>query len=194
VTRPDRWEKAADRDLARRQRDAGPLFAPHVARRDPEAVRARAERIVDAHMTAIRDFDVELERRGQEARATLAAHVSAADLAELDRRRAWYPPSGGYTADHYCGECRKRGLPWPGKDAYDALWAEVRRQEAIEAEKARARAAAAGEQLALPTGVRIRLPRARIEELTPDEQEALEAAIGEAAEAEAAVTRATRTP
>ena len=53
TARPDRWEKAADRDLARRQRDAGPLFAPLEQRQNPEAVRARAEAIVAKHMAAI---------------------------------------------------------------------------------------------------------------------------------------------
>lgn len=189
MTTPDRWEKAADRELARRQHDAGPLFAPLVQRRDPEAVRARAEAIVAKHMAAIAQGHEEAEARGQVARATLAEHVSSEELAEIDRRRAACPPSGEYTADVYGGECRRRGLPWPGREAYDARWVEVARLEAIEAEKVRAREAAAGEQLALPTGVRIGLPRARIEEMSPEEQEALEEAAEaalEAAEDEAA--------
>lgn len=186
---PDRWKKAADRDLERRQRHAGPLFAPLVERRAPEQVRTRAEAMVAQHQAALAQSHAEAEARGQAARATLAAHVSAEELAALDRARLSAPPSGEYTADHYCGECRRRGLSWPGKGAYDALWAEVARLEGEKARRDQARAAAAGEQLDLPSGVRIALPRARIEAMTPEEQEALEeeaeAALG-AAEDEAA--------
>lgn len=181
MTRPDRWEKAADRDLARRRRAAGPLFAPLVERRDPEEVREKTTRSVDAHMQQIADFQAELERRGQESRTTLAAHISPEELAELDRRRTWYPPGGAYTADHYCGECRKRGLPWPGKEEHDAFLARLAEVDAIVA----AREAAKGEQLALPTGVRIRMPRARIEDMSREEQEALDAELEAAAEADA---------
>lgn len=192
TARPDRWEKAADRDLARRQRDAGPLFAPLVERRDPAVVQTRAERIVDAHMQAIAEAETAMERRGQEARAILAAHVTAEELAELDRQRGWYPPAGGYTADHYCGECRKRGLPWPGQSEHEALWAEVSRLEAAAAEKERAQEAAAGEQMALPTGLRVGLPRARFEEAATAEHEATGQAEEEAAEHEAAEPRERR--
>lgn len=180
MSRPDRWEKAADRDLERRQRDVGPLFAPLVERQDPEAVRARAEAIVSKHAQVIAQAHAAAEARGLEARATLAAHVSPEELAAIDRSRASAPLTGEYTADHYCGECRRRGLPWPGKEAYDAVWSEVARLEAEEAKRERARAAAGGEQLDLPSGVRIALPRARIEAMTREEQEALE----EAAEVE----------
>lgn len=177
TARPDRWEKAADRDLARRQRDAGPLFAGFVERKDPEAVRARAEAIVAKHTAAIARGHAESEARGQEARAILAAHVSPEELAAIDRVRAACPPSGEYTADLYCGECRRRGLPWPGKEEYDALWAEVARLKAEEAKREAAKAAAAGEQLALPTGMRIAEYRARVAALTEDEQEAFEEAV-----------------
>lgn len=200
TARPDRWEKAADRDLARRQRDAGPLFAPLVERQAPSAIRERAERIVGAHAAAIARGHADAESRGQAARITLAEHVTAEELAAIDRDRATCPASGEYTADVYCGECRRRGLPYPGREAYEAVWTEVARLEAEEAQRERAREAARGEQLDLPSGVRIALPRARIEEMSPGEQAALEEAaeraaqehehaVIEAAEDEAAVPR-----
>lgn len=174
----DRWENAADRDLARRQRDAGPLFAPLVERRDPEDVRARAEASVAKHQAALADPEraAQLEAQGATDRATVAAHVSADELAELDRRRAWCPKDAAYTADFWQEECRKRGLPWVRQAEHEAFWAPI--SAAVEEHRRReaARAAAAGEQLDLPSGVRIALPRARIEAMTPEEQEALEEA------------------
>lgn len=179
TARPDRWEKAADRDLARRQRDAGPLFAPLVERRDPEAVRARAEQANAAFWERLRQGNIEMEARGQAAREILAAHISPEELARLDAQRKIYPPTAEYTADHYCGECRRRDLPWPGKEEHDAVIAGV---EAEVLDYLQHQKAAAARQLTLPSGVRIALPRARIEALVPEEQEALE----EAAEAELA--------
>lgn len=181
MSRPDRWEKAAERETARRRRDAGPLFAALVAPADPAAVKARTERIVDAHARAIEQHQIEAEQRGQEARAILAAHVTPEELAAIDRRRAACPPSGGYTASVYSDACRERGLPWPGKEAYDALWGEVHRLEAIEAQKEAARAAAAGEQLDLPTRQRIAAIRARFPEVMSEEDQV---AFEEAAEVE----------
>lgn len=78
----------------------------------------------------------------------------------------------------------------PEELAAIVLWGEVRRLEAIEAQKEAARAAAAGEQLDLPTRQRIAAIRARFPEVMSEEdQEAFE----EAAEAEigAAERRAT---
>ena len=183
----DRWEKAADRDLARRQRDVGPLFAPLVERRPSAEVQARAEAIVEKHLAAIRDPDraARLKAQGQADRATVAAHVSAEELAELDRRRSWCPATAEYTADFWRDQCRKRGLPWATKATEAAFWAPI--NAAVDAHRRReeAKRAAAGEQLDLPSGVRIGLSRARIEAMTAEEQEALE----EAAEAELQVAQ-----
>lgn len=179
--RADRWQKAADRDLARRQRDAGPLFAPLVERRDPDDVRARVEAKIAAQMAALTDpvRAAQLEAKAQVDRATVAAHVSAEELAELDRRRAWCPADAVYGADFWGGACRRLGLPWVGQAEHEAFWAPVK--AALAEQERREREAPIAEQLALPTGARIALPRHRIEELSPEEQEALE----EAAEAEA---------
>ena len=187
MTRPDRWEKAADRDLARRQRDAGPLFAPLVERKDPAEVQARAEAIVEKHIAAIRDPErvAVFEARGAIDRATVAARVTAEELVELDRRRAWCPPDAAYTADFWRAECVRRGLPWANKAEEDAFWAPIYAAEEEHRRREREREAAAGEQLNLPTGIRIGLTRARIEAMTAEEQEALE----EAAEAELQAAR-----
>ena len=185
--KPDRWEKAADRDLARRQRDAGPLFAPLVERKDPAEVQARAEAIVKKHMAALRDPEraAHLEAKGQQDRATVAAHVTIEELAELDRRRSWAPADAVYTADFWQCQCRERGLPWVGQAEHEAFWAPIYAAEDEHRRREREREAAAGEQLNLPTGIRIGLTRARIEAMTAEEQEALE----EAAEAELQAAR-----
>lgn len=193
--RADRWEKAADRELVRRQRDAGPLFAPLEERRDPEAVRARAEAMIAAQAAALLDPEraARLEAKGATDRATVAARVSAEELAELDRRRAWCPADAVFTADFWQGVCRRMGLPWVGQAEHEAFWAPINAAVEEHQRRKEANRAAAGEQLALPTGVRIGLPRARIEELSPEEQEALEEAAERAAqelEQEAAIGEA----
>ena len=180
--RPDRWEKAAERETARREKAAGPLFAAFVTPADPEAVKARAEKQIEAFNRSVREGHAASEIRGRIARATLAEHVTPEELAELDRRRACAPKTGEYTADHYCGECRRLGLPWPGQEKYDALWSVVNAALAEEWARQDAAAEAAGEQLDLPTG--FRLPVAdgqRIAVVPVDEREAAE----DAAELEA---------
>ena len=178
MTRPDRWEKAAERETARREKAAGPLFAPLVPPADPAAVKARAEAQVAAFTRSVAEGHAAAEVKGRIARATLAEHLTAEELADLDRRRAWAPKTGEYTADFYCGECRKRGLPWPGEAEHTALWTQVRAGLAEEWARQDAAAAAAGEQLDLPTGYRLAVDRQRIGAV--DEHEAIE----EAAEAE----------
>lgn len=185
AVKPDRWEKAADRDLARRQRDAGPLFAHLEQRRDPAEVQTRAERIVAAHMVQLADPErhASLEAQGAVDRATVAAHVTPEELAELDRRRAWCPKDAVYTADFWQGQCRKRGLPWVGRAEHEAFWAPINAAVEEHNRREEAKRAAAGEQLDLPTRQRIAAVRARFPELmTDEEQEAFE----EAAEAELA--------
>lgn len=177
MTRPDRWEKAAERETARREKAAGPLFAPLVAPADPEAVRARAEAQVAAFTRSVAEGHAAAEIRGRVARATLAEHVTPEELARLDLMRTWYPKTGEYTADHWCGECRKRGLPWPGEAEHAALWSKVRAGLAEEWARQDAAAAAAGEQLDLPTGYRLAIDRQRIGEVVDDgvaEEEAAE--------------------
>lgn len=183
MTRPDRWEKAAERETERRRRDAGPLFAPLVKPADPAEVKARTERIVAAHAAAIADPErhARLEAKGAVDRATVAAHVSPEELAELDRRRAWCPPDAAYTADFWQEECRRRGLPWVGQAEHEAFWAPI--NAAVEEHRRReeAKRAAAGEQLDLPTRQRIAAIRARFPEVMTDEDQV---AFEEAAEAE----------
>lgn len=151
MTRPDRWEQAADRDLARRQRAAGPLFASLVERKAPEAVRTRAEALVAAQAAMIANPErlARFDAQGAVDRATVAAHVSGEELAELDRRRAWCPPEACYTADFWQEECRRRGLPWSGQAAHEAFWAPI--HAALEKLRGAedARHATAGEQLDL---------------------------------------------
>ena len=72
-----------------------------------------------------------------------------AELAELDRRRAWCPPEACYTADFWQEECRRRGLPWSGQATHEAFWAPI--HAALEKLRGAedARHATAGEQLDL---------------------------------------------
>ena len=193
--RKDRWEKAADREVDRRKKAAGPLFAPLVERPDPEALQARVEARIAAQAAAINDpvDAARLEAQGAVDRATVAAHVSVEELAELDRRRSWCPKAACYTADFWQGKCREMGLPWAGQAKHEAFWAPVYAAEAAAQAKLDAQAAAAGEQLDLPTGVRLPTGmrvaeyRARIAALTEDEQVVFEEAVS--AEDQASIDR-----
>lgn len=131
MSRPDRWHKAAERANARAERDAGPLFAPLVAKVAPETVQARAE-----SMTARQAGDLAESQRRQAddaaaAREAVSWVVTPEELELLDHRRAAAPPSAEYSADFWTGQCQRRGLPWPGRDAHLDLWAEVERLSAL---------------------------------------------------------------
>lgn len=194
TARPERWEKAAERDLARRQRDAGPLFAPLVKPKDPAEIQARAER----HAAQIQNWDdpqedARLEAQAAIDRATVATVVTPEELAHLDKVRVWCPAKAVFSADFWQGECRKRGLPWVRRDAHEAFWAPI--NAAVEAhwDREATKDRAAGEQLDLPSGYRFERPgeaRAFFETGTRETIDAEE----EAAEVEAtvAVLRAER--
>lgn len=146
MTTADRWRRAAERDTARRQKAAGPLFAALVEPTSPEIAKTRAEGRI-AQMAGVVADKSGAEARGQTARLTVAAQVTADELAALDRRRAACPSSGEYTADFWSDECRRRGLPWPGQAEHEALWGPI--NAAVDAEVAR-RSAATGKQIDLP--------------------------------------------
>lgn len=178
---PDRWEKAAERDLARRQKAAGPLFAPLVEPKDPAEIRARAERHA-SQVNVYLDPEKELRLEAQAAidRATVAAVVSPEELAGLDKIRSWCPRAAVYSADHWAGECRKRGLPWVGQKIHEELFALVDAAVAKLRAREAARAAAGGEQLDLPSGYRFEQDLQRIDETTSEEEAREEAAETEA--------------
>ena len=127
MTRPDRWTRAAERENARRERKVGPLFAASVQRTTPEAQQAKVESLVEQQRRAIEAGSRRSAEHAAEARATIASVVTPEELARLDAELVATPRDPAYAADHWCGECRRRGLPWPGKTRYDALWAEVAR-------------------------------------------------------------------
>lgn len=184
-----RWERAAARDLERRRKAAGPLFAPLEAPAKPAEIQARAERHaaqVDIYTDPVRD--ARLRAQGDVDRATVAAAVSAEELARLDKIGGWGPQTGLYHCDFWQCECRRRGLRWIGQERHEAFWAPI--NAAITAHRARRDAIAkAGEQLDLPSGLRFEAPTEaeQVVFVGPLTDEDAIAAAEEAAEIEATI-------
>lgn len=145
MSRPDRWQRAAERANERAERAAGPLFVAFAAKTTPEAVQARTESLVARQAGAMAESERRMAEHAAEARETVSWVVSPEALVMLDYRRSASPPTSAFSADFWCGEARRRCLPWPGRDAYADLWAEVDRLAAL-----RPAPALPPEQVALP--------------------------------------------
>lgn len=125
--RADRWQKAAERADARAERDAGPLFAAFAPKTTADAAQVRAESMVARQDAALAESQRRQADVGAAAREAVSWVVAPEELDRLDHARSASPPSAEYGADFWTRECRRRGLPWPGRDAYLALWDEVDR-------------------------------------------------------------------
>jgi hypothetical protein len=146
MTRPDRWQKAAERANARAARDAGPLFAAFATRTTPDVVLVRTEARIVRMSERDRVWQERQDAAGAVARANVAAVLSPDELAALDAHRAEFaPPTAEYSANFWITQCRKRGLDWPGRAEHEELFRQVR--EGVAA--AEAKTVDAQEQLAL---------------------------------------------
>jgi hypothetical protein len=100
--RPTRWERAAERENARRAASA-PLLAAGgmlpVATADERELRW--ERIAAEAELRLRLSRERAERTGAMLRAEVAERVSPEALAALDARRAVLPRSAEYSADFW---------------------------------------------------------------------------------------------
>lgn len=147
MTSSDRWERAAARETARRQKDAGPLFAPLVAPVTPDAQEERMARLDRAWRERATLIDADLRHRGDVMRETVRAALTVEDFEALEAfcERAFPMEDPGMRADVWRDECRKRGLPEHVDPVWEATMARVRELEAAQAE----RRAAAGDQIPL---------------------------------------------
>lgn len=149
-----RWEASAARQNERLAAKA-PLFAH--AGLVPTATAEEQRRKVEAAQADQEKRRAELAAKhtavGEAYRAWVAERVTAEELVELERRRAWCPPTPEYDADFWSGKLRKLD-PVRWRAMQDPAW--IATMDAVAAlEAARPVPAPPVEQLALPTGLRV---------------------------------------
>lgn len=184
MSKPDRWEKSAERQNERLAAKS-PLLAH--AGLVPVATAEGQRRKVDAAQDDFERRSAILAAKhtavGEAYRAWVADRVTAEELTELDRRRAWCPKSAEYSADFWGGHVKKRD-PVAWRAMQDPAWRAT--MDAVAAlEAARPAPAPPVEQLALPpalrvpevpTGLRIGPVEARVEAADAEEEHEVETA------------------
>jgi len=150
----DRWQKSAERQNARLTARA-PLLAHAglVPVATAEGQQAKVEHAIGDFERRSAALAAEHEAQGALFKERVAALVTAKELAELERRRAWCPKSPAYSADFWGGKLKKLDpVRWRAMQdpAWIATWDAV-----YAAEAARLAPAPLVEQLDLPSGMRV---------------------------------------
>lgn len=129
-----RWEKAAERENARRDAKAPLLaYAGLVEHTTADAQRARVERIITAQAERFAAHNEQSRRKIDVMREDLRALIGDAGIAAFDVRRAWWPKSPDYELDGLTEELAKATGRTP-LDVFEAYKAKLRVAEPVRVE------------------------------------------------------------